>query len=336
VKSYFANFNSLADTTFTSTGLNTQQQQYNYKIEFYSSGNLIGNTQPASSVFLNATGLARRVQLSWSKIVPWNNERYFIYKQNASLGYDLVDSTQLLSYTDTGLVNGQNYCYKILSKGSYGDPTILKPLLNWSQKACATPADNEAPCPPSVNVSGNCNSQSTSLTWTADLSGCASDAVYYNLYFKPNVDSAYVKIDSFPLAINSFSIDFSPSIAGCYFISAVDSFGNESPITQDYCIDNCPEYELPNIITLNGDSVNDFFIPVKNKFVREIELKIYNRWGNLLYETKDPKIKWNGNAQQSGLPVNDGTYYYVCKVIFIRYIGDEEIILKGFFQVINK
>ena len=334
-KPYFANFNSINDTTFLSQALNTEQFQYNYKLEFFSSGNLIGTTQPASSVYLNANGLARRVQLNWTQAVPWTNEKYFIYKKNGAI-FSLIDSTVSLNYTDTGLVNGQTYCYKIVSKGAYGDPDILRPLYNSSQEVCAIPQDKEAPCPPLLTVSGNCDDQSTIISWNAQTNGCANDAVYYNLYYKPNIDSAFIKIDSFPLIINSFYIDFSPSIAGCYFVTAIDSFGNESEITTDYCIDNCPEYELPNIITLNGDSVNDFFIPVKNKFVRKIELKIYNRWGTLLFETDKPEIKWNGKTSQADLPISDGTYFYVCNVVFIRFAGDEEKLLKGFFQVINK
>ena len=39
------------------------------------------------------------------------------------------------------------------------------------------------------------------------------------------------------------------------------------------CVDNCPEYELPNVITINGDGVNDFFKPIKNKFIKSIDLK---------------------------------------------------------------
>jgi gliding motility-associated-like protein len=101
------------------------------------------------------------------------------------------------------------------------------------------------------------------------------------------------------------------------------------------CVDNCPEYELPNIITVNGDQVNDVWIPIKNKFVKEVDLHIYNRWGNLIYETTDAAIGWDGKVQQTNKICANGTYYYICEVKMIRYTGIETIKLKGFIEVIS-
>lgn len=334
-KTYFAHITNLSDTTFTNINLNTEVNAYNYKLDFYSNGNLIGSSQKASSVRLTATGLAKRVELSWNAATPWTNNLYYIYKQNASLNYILIDSTTSLSYTDTGLVNGANYCYKVKSRGEYNDPNILHPLINWSQKACASPVDKEAPCQPSITAEGDCNTQITQITWTDGDASCSYDILYYNLYYTAVKDSQYVLIDSFANNVNSFTTDYSNSIAGCYAITAVDSFGNESPIINEFCVDNCPEYELPNIITINGDSINDFFIPIKNRFVKDIDLKVYNRWGSLMFETTDPAINWDGKNKQSGLPCVSGTYYYICEVHMIRYTGIETKKLKGFVQILK-
>jgi gliding motility-associated-like protein len=101
-------------------------------------------------------------------------------------------------------------------------------------------------------------------------------------------------------------------------------------------VDNCPEYELPNVITINGDGVNDFFKPIKNKFVKDIDIKIYNRWGTLVFETTDPKILWNGTVIQTKMLCSEGTYFYVCQVNEIRVGGIKERYLKGFIQVFIK
>ncbi len=336
-KTYFAHITALSDTTYTDVHLNTQNNPYTYKIDFYCNNQLKGSSQTASSVFLKATGLARRVQLSWQFQVPWLNNKAYIYRQlTPGGGYALIDSTTLTQYTDTNLVNGKNYCYKIKTTGSYSDVTIYKPLINWSQKACATPVDQEAPCPPVItNITGNCTSQLTSLSWTNPNNSCSNDAVYYNLYFTAVQDSPFVKIDSFPIHVTVFQTDFSASIAGCYAITAVDSFGNESVKSTMACVDNCPEYELPNIITTNGDNINDFFIPVKNRFVKDIDLKIYNRWGELVFETKEAPINWDGKNKTSKQACTDGTYYYVCEVHMIRYTGIETKLLKGFLQILK-
>ncbi|MCD6066531.1 MAG: hypothetical protein K0S33_1357 [Bacteroidetes bacterium] len=332
---YFSQFVQLSDTTYTQTSLNTESNAYNYRVDFYCNGTLKGTSQPASSVRLTATGLARRVQLNWSYQTSWDNDTAFIYRQNALGGYDLLGNSLTQTYLDTGLVNGVNYCYKVKTSGSYSDPSIMHPLYNWSQKDCAVPKDTEPPCQPTVTASGDCNTQITQISWVNGAQSCSDDIVYYNLYYTPFLDSTFVLLDSFSNNVFSFTTDYASSIAGCYAVTAVDTFGNESIIADKMCVDNCPEYELPNIITINGDSLNDFFIPIKNKFVKDIDLKMYNRWGNLIYETTDPAIHWDGTSIQSKQPCVSGTYFYICDVHIIRYTGIETIKLKGFLQILK-
>ena len=69
---------------------------------------------------------------------------------------------------------------------------------------------------------------------------------------------------------------------------------------------------IPNSFTPNGDGVND---------TQEIEnidqfstyfLKIYNKWGNILFETTDYTNKWDGTFNGKQLPSD--TYYFVIDV----------------------
>ncbi|HWY36379.1 MAG TPA: gliding motility-associated C-terminal domain-containing protein, partial [Nitrosopumilaceae archaeon] len=290
----------------------------------------------ASSVFLKATGLAKRMQLDMIAQTPWVNYTYFIYRQNSvGTNYIFIDSTHLSTYIDTNLANGKTYCYKVKAIGQYSNSTIYHPLYNWSQKVCAAPIDKEAPCAPTINVSGDCVTQITQMTWNNPNKSCCKDASYYTLYFTPVKDSTMIKINSFPINTTSFQTDYASSIAGCYAITATDSSGNESVKGAVSCVDNCPEYELPNIFTPNGDSINDYFIPVKNRFVKDIDLKIYNRWGELMFQTTNPAIHWDGKSMQSKLPGSDGTYFYVCDVHTIHYTGIVTLKLKGFIQTLK-
>lgn len=74
-----------------------------------------------------------------------------------------------------------------------------------------------------------------------------------------------------------------------------------------------PEFKLvmPNIFTPNGDYVNDHFLPrVDNEICLETYyLGIYNRWGQLLYESSVYSMGWHGNTFY-GDPYPEGTYYY--------------------------
>ena len=102
------------------------------------------------------------------------------------------------------------------------------------------------------------------------------------------------------------------------------------------CVDNCPSYVLANTFTPNNDASNDLFVPRVNRFIDRIEMEIYNRWGQLVFETNDPMINWDG-TNMNGKELNNGTYYYTCKVFESRVEGirEQESILRGYIQLIK-
>ena len=79
---------------------------------------------------------------------------------------------------------------------------------NWSQKACASPVDKEAPCQPSITANGDCNTQITQITWVDGDANCSYDILYYNLYYTAVKDSQYILIDSFATDYYSKNIEF--------------------------------------------------------------------------------------------------------------------------------
>jgi gliding motility-associated-like protein len=118
-------------------------------------------------------------------------------------------------------------------------------------------------------------------------------------------------------------------------VSALDSVGNESARSTAVCVDNCPQYDLPNAFSPNDDGKNDFFIPFPGwRFIDHIDLQIFNRWGNLVFQTQDPAINWNG-ANQEGKMVSEGTYFFVCKVYENRVGGValRSDVLSGYIEV---
>jgi gliding motility-associated-like protein len=332
-----ASLNDLNDTVYVDNNVNTEGNPLSYKIELYSVplDLIVGSTQ-ASSVFLSVAETDNELILSWEENVPWTNYTYEIYKFNGT-DFIFLDSTDLQTYTDTGLVNGTSYCYKIRSIGSYFSDGIMEPLYNFSQEKCGVPLDSTPPCPPMLVVVPDCDNYQNELSWSyLDPAACSDDIVEYRIYYTPFLDSAFNFLVSIPDPTQiEFMHDSILSIAGCYAITAVDSMGNESPITDSVCVDNCPEYELPNIFTPGEDNFNDFFVPFPYRYIESINLTIYNRWGNIVFETTDPAINWDGTNQDSKLMCTDGVYFYVCEVNEIHLTGIETRKLKGFVHLIR-
>lgn len=66
---------------------------------------------------------------------------------------------------------------------------------------------------------------------------------------------------------------------------------------------------VPNVFTPNNDGWNDVF-DVRTSNVGPFKIEIYNRWGNVVFETTSPEISWDGTTA-SGTQASAGTYFYV-------------------------
>ena len=68
---------------------------------------------------------------------------------------------------------------------------------------------------------------------------------------------------------------------------------------------------IPNVFTPNGDNVNDQFeVSYTQNYFSHLNMKIYNRWGQQLYETSTPTIIWwDGNYMSN--PCSGGVYFYI-------------------------
>lgn len=321
------------DSVYIDSNLNTAQIQYSYKIDFYSGTTLVGPSSVATSPFLKTQSLDNRLKLSLDIEVPWENDKMVVYKEDANGVFNYLDTTLGMTYTDSFLVNGTEYCYYITTIGAYDDNSIESPLLNNSQIVCGIPMDQQAPCAPEqLEVESSCELFYNNLSWfnPNDICDTTDDVVSYNIYFR-STETGESEIVATVFGASNTTIEFTEleSVAGCYNVSAVDSFDNESVRSNTVCVDNCPVYELPNIFTPGTDDHNDYFVPLPGwRYVKEVDMHVYNRWGEELYETKDPALGWNGNTNKD-LVVEDGVYFYVCKVYEIRLSGIVERVLKG-------
>ncbi|MFZ1702914.1 MAG: gliding motility-associated C-terminal domain-containing protein [Saprospiraceae bacterium] len=339
---------AIFDTTFVDSGLNTVDHAYYYKIKMTSSAGLVGFSQASSSVYAQIAPSDQKLNIFWEANVAWSNFEYDIFRITNGIPI-FIATTKVKNYEDNGLDNDLEYCYRILSKGSYNIPGLKDTLFNFSQDICAQPMDNVAPCISTLSVENPCDLIKSGLAiqelfnklqWKNVQEICPSlsvDALGYRIYFAEDKQSDFrliMEIDD--VAIDGYTHYINDGLSGCYYITSIDSLGNESLGSNVVCIQNCPLYVLPNTFTPNQDSNNDLFKPLTNYFVEKIDLKVYNQWGNLVYTTHDPRINWTGQ-NLSGKDLADGVYHYTCQ-IYVKLVDGtivEEKPLQGFIQILR-
>ena len=329
----------LNDTTWLDEDVNTEIFPWSYQVELYNNepGNrfLIGDPEAASSLYPELRGLDNQIEIRMQKNVPWINYDYTIFRLNPSSGtYDSIAFTTEDLYTDEGLANGVEYCYRVKSTGWRLLDGILYENVNYSHTNCTTPVDTIPPCPPNLDGYSACDSGYNHLSWEYLDESCADDVVGYRLYFSPTIETGPLPIADFNSREDSVYNHFPEnSLTGCYYITAIDSFNNESLPSVRLCLDECDNYILPNVFSPNGDGINDIYQPLRTSYVEKVDMKIFNRWGLQVFETEDPDINWDGKISGTNKLVSPGVYYYICDVYEYRLTGVEVRALKGFIYV---
>lgn len=104
----------------------------------------------------------------------------------------------------------------------------------------------------------------------------------------------------------------------CYFVLAqegIDSYGiQELSVSNHVCAVFEPLVYIPNAFTPGG--LNPIFIPVVTfQDISKYEFSVLDRWGQLIFQTTDPTVGWDGTHQVSHEEVTSNTYVYVLKVV---------------------
>jgi gliding motility-associated-like protein len=187
----------------------------------------------------------------------------------------------------------------------------------------------------------------------AEINGCVSDTQQITVRIYPN-PIAQVNIQPNPVVVtNTFNVQDASTISVGNILSwnwtlADSSFSQNSPFIGSYpvpglyplCLTIVDEHNCTdsictnvivvpaeitniNVITSDGDGINDRLSFEYLSFYPENELFIFNRWGQLLYSKKNYDNSWNGSEYE------EGTYFYVLKIYELNQT------LQSFFQLIK-
>ncbi len=92
-----------------------------------------------------------------------------------------------------------------------------------------------------------------------------------------------------------------------------DSVGGDCYIAYKGVIAVHPVAAIPNMVTPNGDGFNDQWEIDLDKFPNA-QVTIFDRWGEIVYESQNYANDWAGTFKNTGRKVADGTYFYILKV----------------------
>ena len=82
---------------------------------------------------------------------------------------------------------------------------------------------------------------------------------------------------------------------------------------------------IPNVFSPDGDGINDLFY-AKGQNIGHLTLRVYNRWGQLVFEDLTLGERWNGECRGQACPI--GTYVY-------QLLWDKKIIHSGTVTLIR-
>jgi len=358
------NFNSINDTLFFDSGMDTYNDGLNYRVDFYNkpdntswnNAQLIGSSKPASSPYLVVKSGDKKLQIKIEEEVAWKIDSIIYYQE---IGQTLIfkrigkqSSESVIGKTDgtyfivDNLENGKDYCFRADVYGSYDAGGFVKPLFNRSQIGCGTPNKNTLQCPPVLSFDKSCADNIFLLHWTNPNTTCDEDISGYNLYIKRNPDDEFKFLTYLDGENNTeFDVIAAGDIKiGCFYVTGVDVLENQTIPSNIECYVPCLDFILPNVFSPNGDGYNDIYHPKWDKDAGEVpdfdfdlidfDIEIFNRWGKIMYKTDDIKIKWDGTNQFTGQACASGVYYYVCTIT--KKVGEnspETISLTGYIHL---
>ncbi|MBA2407986.1 MAG: gliding motility-associated C-terminal domain-containing protein [Chitinophagales bacterium] len=116
---------------------------------------------------------------------------------------------------------------------------------------------------------------------------------------------------------SSTTISINPSSSEIYTLNVSNGMC-DTLLTFPILVSNISSIVIPNAFTPNSDGVNDIFsimdyCPISLKYFR-----IFNRWGQMIFETNDLTMGWDGNYKNIKCPID----VYVYSILALKQSGD--------------
>lgn len=156
-------------------------------------------------------------------------------------------------------------------------------------------------------------------------SNSSHDVINYQ-WFADGATPSYSNLQNVPLSY--------PNEVGEYPVTLIVTNGNgcTDTITKPVIIRNEVLIFAPNTFTPDGDEFNERWrVYIQGVDIYDFRLELYNRWGEIIFESRDPEGEWDGTY--GGKLVQEGTYIWVIRASDAE--NDNKYEFKGHVTVIR-
>ncbi len=236
------------------------------------------------------------IRVRWEPIPEPNPGRFVLERATGLQGFKEIDRLEesQLTYRDTAVkVDDTVYTYRVRIIDSCGNIGGFSKQKGTSIKLSVTEGKGE----PVLNWSPY-------RGWPVKHYEVQKEINESNR-FKP-IDGLSKVVGSEPSVVDKFS----PNEYGqrCYRIEAKqEADSGFVSVSNTDCLERSMEVYVPNAFSPNNDGHNDVFRP-NGKYVVDYKLRIYNRWGEKLFESRAMDKGWDGIYEGEAAPA--GTYLY--------------------------
>jgi gliding motility-associated-like protein len=239
--------------------------------------------------------------------------KYIFYRaEGGSSNFTKVKETSDNFYDDKNVEpSKQQYCYKVEYQDACGNSSEQSPafcsvfltslesnMLNWTQFVIPDPTNalqNAQPVEYYVELLDANGTVLRTVDTTPDTKSNAKDVIDQVLSDAAARGQVTFRI----LARQKATI----SIGGVLTPFPFSVYSNT------YTFITPAQIYVPTAFSPNDDDNNDSFL-AKGRFIVEYNLVIYDRWGNVIFETKDLETGWNGTEVDAITPAPPGNYGY--------------------------
>lgn len=269
--------------------------------------------KPAYLYLKNVTVLNDQLEISWAIDRDCQINEFRVYRKDLIQTYSLLQTipydnskTDYLIIDKTAVINSSIYTYYVEETDVCKNPSIKS---------------NEAS---NILLLNEQNETAYQLKWNI-YSGWAGGVNNQTLFSKKEEDMSWSNLNNPTITENVYGKNLLMSdLKGeeiCFYIENFEGDTNkygykETSTSNISCISGPPSIYIPNALHPKG--INNVFKPIgKNIDSTRTEIKIYNRWGQMIWSSRGITEGWKGrDANNNELP--EGVYYY-----FIIVFGND-------------